>query len=142
MSKRSWQLRTNPLVAAAIAQKMREREDRTKVTQDRVLNELAIIGFSDVSHYKADPVTGVITVKDGVPQQAMRAISKVKNKVNTVDDGVVVSTTRETDLKLWNKIKALSDLAKSVGLFDRRPQDEPEPPAPQVWKIGDREMTF
>ena len=114
----------------------------TMVTQDRVLNELAIVGFSNVSHYEADPGTGAITVKAGVPQQAMRAISHVKNKINTVDDGVVVSTTVETDLKLWNKTKALSDLAKYVGLFDRRPQDEPGPPAPQTWKIGDREITF
>ena len=142
MSKRIWQLRSDPLVTAVIAQKMNERQDRTKVTQDRVLNELAIIGFSDVSHYDVDQDTGVLTVKDGVPQQAIRAISKVKNKVKTVDDGVVVRTTRETDVKLWSKTKALADLAKYVGLFDAHPPDEPEPPPRQVWKIGDREITF
>ena len=51
MKQRAHELMSDPLVAAAIAQKMNERKHRTMITQDRVLNELAVIGFSDVGHY-------------------------------------------------------------------------------------------
>ncbi len=44
--QKGWELMRIPLVKAAIAQKMQKRMDRTKVTQDRVLTELAILGFS------------------------------------------------------------------------------------------------
>ena len=64
--QKGWELMRTPLVAAAIAQKMGERMDRTMITQDRVLNELAIVGFSSLDQYDIDPVTGSVDVVPGV----------------------------------------------------------------------------
>ncbi len=39
---------TKPLVAEAIAEALQARSERTEITQDRVLAELAAIGFADM----------------------------------------------------------------------------------------------
>ena len=139
MKQRAHELMNDSLVAAAIAQKMNERRHRTMITQDRVLNELAVIGFSDVGHYDLDPATESIALKEGVPEQALRAVSRFKATAKTEDDGTVVGTT---GLSLWNKPKALGLMMKHLGMFDARLRVETEVTPPQTWKIGDQVITF
>ena len=66
-SQKAWELMRRPLVAAAVAQKMREGEDRTKITQDRVLHKLAIVAFASLDDYEIDPATrkGLISLRSG-----------------------------------------------------------------------------
>ena len=88
--QKAWELMRVPLVAAAIAQKRQERMDRTMITQDRVLYELAIIGFSSLDDYDIDPVTGSVDVVPGAAEHAVRAISWINCSVTEDEDGPAV----------------------------------------------------
>ncbi len=137
--QKGWELMRIPLVAAAIAQKMGERMDRTMITQDRVLNELAIIGFSSLDQYDIDPVTGSVDVVPGAAEHAVRAISSIKRTVTEDEDG---TETRHTEIKLWDKLRALKLMAKHLGMLDARLTVKAKITHSQVWKIGDTEIRF
>src|SRR4051812_3429382 len=47
-------LLNTPIVAAAVSQKMNERAQRTMITADRVLEEVAILAFSNIDNYILD----------------------------------------------------------------------------------------
>lgn len=136
----SYKLMCTPLVAAAVAQKMQERMERTMITQDRVLHELAILAFSNITHYDIDPITGTVRTADGVPEYAMRAVSAVKHIVVVNEDGETVTHT--TEFKMWNKVDALRLVMKSLGMLDDRIQIDGKVETTQTWKIGDREVKF
>ena len=137
--QKGWELMRTPLVAAAIAQKMGERMDRTMITQDRVLNELAIIGFSSLDQYDIDPVTEGVDVVPGAAEHAVRAVSSIKRTVTKDENG---TETRHTEIKLWDKLSALTMMAKHLGMLDPRLTVEAKVTLHQVWKIGDREISF
>lgn len=137
--ERAWELMTDDLVAAAVAQKMQERLERTMITQDRVLHELAILSFSDLSHYDIDPATGFVKPAKGVPEYVMRAISAIKFIVVTDEDGNV---TRRTEFKLWSKDNAMALAMRHLGMLQDKLKIEAEVTTKQTWKVGDREITF
>ena len=137
--QKGWELMRTPLVAAAIAQKMGERMDRTMITQDRVLNELAIVGCSSLDQYDIDPVTGSVDVVPGAAEHAVRAVSSIECTVTKDEDG---TETRHTEIKLWDKLSALKLMAKHLGMLDARLTVECEVTHHQVWKIGDTEISF
>lgn len=100
-------------VQAAIGKLKESRLIRTEITQDRVLNELALLAFSDVTHYTIDD-DGQIKLAEGAPATAMRAVSSIKRKIRTDKDGNV---EREVELKLWDKPGPLKLAGRHVGLF-------------------------
>src|SRR6185437_8000191 len=79
------------------------------------------LAFSDVSHYKTDE-TGNVTLAEGAPDGAVRALQSVKKKVRTYgggeDDEPVTET--ETELRLWDKPGMLKLAGRHVGLFPDR----------------------
>ena len=137
--QRGWALMRIPLVAAAVAQKIRELIRRTKITPDQVLHELSIIAFSDLDDYEIDPATGHVRVAPGVPEYALRAIKSITFTVITDADG---NETRHTEITLWNKMRALRLVLKYLGMLKARRKGEPEVTPPQCWKIGDRLIWF
>jgi phage terminase small subunit len=90
---------------------MAERQERTQVTQDEVVRELAALAFSDVRHYTMDDL-GHLEPVAGAPANASRAIQSVKYKSYTRDD----VTTREAEYRLWSKTDALKALANHIGM--------------------------
>lgn len=103
-----------PAVQALIAAGKAARSQRTQVTADRVLEELALVAFSNIDHYEVDAETGRVTLAEGAPRAAKRAISSVKYRVITTKAGV---TTRETELRLWSKDTAIGNAMKHLGLL-------------------------
>jgi phage terminase small subunit len=123
----SARLLRNVKVAKYIEQRMKDREKRTEITQDKVLNELAAIAFSNGSDfaqvveepmivegkYVMDPDTGKLrnweTVKithtDKLPEEKKKAIAGIKMGKN----GIEVSTC--------DKVRALELLGKHLGMF-------------------------
>ncbi len=69
----------NVKVAARLAQLRAERSKRTGITADRVLEELAVVAFSDVTHYCVDP-GGRVVLDTRADASARRALSSVKRK--------------------------------------------------------------
>ncbi|NMM62068.1 terminase small subunit [Clostridium sp. P21] len=85
---------------------MKDREKRTEITQDKVLNELAAIGFANIADYLEvkDDAVKVFNTTD-IPKEKLRAVVEIKQ----TKDGI--------SIKIHDKVKALEDIAKHLGMF-------------------------
>lgn len=111
----------NAQVQAAITEKMKNREKRTEITQDRVLRELEKIGFADIrkavrwgdSVPVTNPETGEVLIASG--------ISLVPS--DELDDGTaaavaeVSQTAQGLKIKMLDKRAALVDIGRHLGMF-------------------------
>lgn len=96
----------NTKVAAYIQERMKERQKRTEITQDRVLEELAAIAFAKATDY-AEVKEGQVIIKDtaNMDEQQVRAIAGIEEG----KFGIKV--------KLNDKEKALELLGRHLGMF-------------------------
>ena len=111
-------------VQNAIQEAMKQREERTKITQDRVLEELAKIAFANITDYLEYKTNlRIIGYKDGEQAYEWAVL------VNTIDSSEVdgspiqeVSMSKDGAFrfKLHNKLTALELLAKHLGMFHDR----------------------
>ncbi len=112
----------NVKVENYIEHKMKEREKRTEITQDKVLKELAKIGFADLKDYLEYKTAKSVVEhdEDGEPIIDYRTIIDVVDS-KEVDTGVVqeVSISRDGTFKfkLYDKQKALELIGKHLGMF-------------------------
>lgn len=103
-------LLTNANVAAYLAQRQRDIQRRTEVTQDKVVQELAAIAFADIADYvqvKAYddlPIVEIIPTEE-VPRDKRAAIASIKQGNNGIE------------VKLHNKLDALDKLGRHLGMF-------------------------
>lgn len=104
-----------PDIASALAAAQHDAAERFEIKQDRILRELALLAFSDISHYKMDAETGefIVNPDEDVAPVVTRAISSVEYITTT--DGEI--TTRRAKLKLWDKNNALTLLMKYLGML-------------------------
>lgn len=93
-------------ISTAISKAMAERSKRTGINQNRVLQELARIGFANITDI-VDPETAKIR-PDASPDD-LACIQSIKVKPN--EFGV------EREVKLYDKKSALVDLGRHLGLF-------------------------
>lgn len=100
-------------VSAAIEKAKKERSARTEITQDRVLEELAAIGFARGTDY-ASVVSGGVLVNDTeeLTEQQKAAIVGIKQ------------TKEGVEVKLADKMKALELLSKHLGLLQLQEKQE------------------
>lgn len=96
----------NVKVAAYIQERMQERQKRTEITQDRVLQELAAIAFAKATDY-AEVKDECVKIKDTkeLNEQQIRAIAGIKEGKFGVE------------VKLNDKEKALELLGRHLGMF-------------------------
>lgn len=96
----------NVKVAAYIQERMQERQKRTEITQDRVLQELAAIAFAKATDY-AEVKDECVKVKDTeeLDEQQIRAIAGIKEGKFGIE------------VKLNDKEKALELLGRHLGMF-------------------------
>ena len=102
---------TKPHIRAKIDKAMAERSKRTGISADRVLNELAKIGFAnaaDIIDFESGEVLAYATKEDTA------CIQSVKIKNTRTDMG----STEEREIKLYDKHKALDSLARHLGLYN------------------------
>lgn len=102
---------TKPNVAAYLEKRMSKREVRTEITQDKVLNELAKIGFANIEDYVEvdqdqydDKIVRIKSTKD-IPEDKKAAISSIKQGANGIE------------VKLHDKVRALENLGRHLGMF-------------------------
>ena len=98
-----------PLIQKAIQQRKQAREQRTEITQDRVIQELAAIGFARATDYaKIVPGDGVDFVStEELTESQKAAVVSIKE------------TQNGTEIRLADKLKALELIGKHLGMFDR-----------------------
>lgn len=99
-------LLTNVNVAAYISERMQERQKRTEITQDRVIEELAAIAFAKATDFVQivdEKVTWTDT--ENLSEKQSRAIAEIKEGKFGIE------------LKLNDKEKALELLGRHLGMF-------------------------
>ncbi|MGN0619208.1 MAG: terminase small subunit [Ruminiclostridium sp.] len=100
-----------PEISAYIGKAMAERSKRTGITADRVINEIAKVGFVKATDL-IDPNTA--TIRSEASEEDLACIQSIKVK-NTV--GADFETT-EREIKLCDKLKALEQLGRHTGIFN------------------------
>ena len=114
-------LLSNVKVAEAIAEAQSQRSQRTQITQDRVLQELARIGFSDLR--KCLTPTGHLLDPHDWDDDTAASISSIEVVTNMksekdADGKTPIEHTHK--IKVWDKNSALEKLAKHLGMFVER----------------------
>lgn len=93
--------------------------ERFEIKQDRILKELALLAFSDITHYKMG-VNGYIEIGEEFSPAVGRAISAVEYTETETSRGDTTVTTKKMKIRLWDKNTALTNLMKYLGmLIDR-----------------------
>ena len=106
----------NVKVAEYIRERMREREKRTEITQDRVLQELARLGFFDIRKLFDDSGKPLdITDLDNETAACIAGLEVMDVYEGTGDDRKFVGYVKK--YKLSDKIKALELLGRHLGMF-------------------------
>lgn len=100
---------SKPVISAAIAKAIAERSKRTGINQDRVLHELARIGFAKITDI-IDPDTAKILPE--ASEDDLACIQSIKIKPGEFGT--------EREVKLYDKKAALIELGKHLGLFKDR----------------------
>lgn len=95
-----------PEIKSRIDKAMAERSRRTGINQDRVLQELARIGFAKITDV-VDPDTAKI--RPDASDDDLACIQSIKIKPNEFGT--------EREVRLYDKKSALVDLGKHLGLF-------------------------
>ena len=107
-------LLTNDDIAERIAELQQKREKRTEITADKVLQELAAIGFSDIGDF-ATWGAGGVTLKES--SELKEGLTRVVESISEGEEGKV-------RIKLHNKLGALQKIADHLGMFDRNDDDD------------------
>ena len=110
-------LKRNPAFAKAFETQQQNVDAEKQLTGERVLEELAAIGFADIADYYDEQ--GNMRPLDEIPPRARRAI--VGLKIRSLGTG---ENQREVmEYELADKLTALDKLGKNQKLFnDREPQ--------------------
>jgi phage terminase small subunit len=128
---------TKPDIAAAVEKAMAERSIRTEITADKVLRELARIGFSDIRRaVKWHSQVNVATVDADADMEALAGEGALRfavaNQVELVSSGEIddetaaavaeisQSSTGALRIKMYDKRAALVDIGKHLGMFKER----------------------
>jgi phage terminase small subunit len=108
-------LMKNELVAKAVGHAMKKRSDRTEVTADRVIKELASIGFINIKQLLNDD--GTFKPLQELPDEVAAGISSLTVKTSLDKEGQPVT---EVDVDFYDKMDALQLLCKHLGMLDDR----------------------
>ncbi len=89
------------------------------MTVDRVVQELALIGFGDMGTYLKLDGKGTTARLDwsDLPAGATKIIQEITQEEHTGGRGHEVGQVRRTRFKLYNKLEALDKLAKHLGMY-------------------------
>lgn len=118
-------LLANVSIAKAIKKARNKREERTEITQDRVLLEYARIAFFDPRKlFCSDGSPKPIEELDADTAAALAGLEVREEFEGTGQDRVFIGYTKK--YKLANKLGALDSLAKHLGLFEPKEEDSEE----------------
>ena len=132
-------LLTNVKVQEYLQEKQKKREQRTEITQDMVLRELAIIAFSNAADYEkvvekefTQLVQGVETPMldtEGKPVK-YKTVEPVLTDELTEDQKKALAVIKKGrdgfEVKPYDKLRALEMLGRHLGMWDKKPENPDE----------------
>jgi len=99
-----------PEIQTAIQKAFDKRSERTQITVDKVLNELALIGFANASDYFEWSTTGINIKKSKLLTREQCSVIAEVSETKTKDGGTI-------KVKLYDKLKALELIGKHLVMF-------------------------
>jgi phage terminase small subunit len=132
--EQSSRLLSNVMVQSAVQEAINQRSERTQITQDMVLKELALIGFARMKQYASwTSETVDFVASDELLDGEDAAISEIteRRKMLSGEDGDVI-LDRQLRIKLHDKRAALVDIAKHLGMFAEKLAEENSADSPQI----------
>lgn len=123
-----------PNIQEFIQELMAKRSEKTEITAERVLNELAKIGFSNIQDY----------IKEGYTLDEICKLEK--DKASAIESVKIKQThgdypSTEVSFKLHDKLAALEKIAKHIGFFSEDNKQK-QIPVKQVFQIGGQTIEF
>ena len=111
--EQSSRLLSNVMVSKAIAKGKQALAEKTGVTAEKVIAEMARIGFANMQDYLdlSDPENPAIDLSKITPEQAS-VIAETRVEKN--------GFKRRVTIKLHDKLNALVNLGKHLGLFNEK----------------------
>lgn len=102
---------TKPHLQAYLQKRMKDREERTEITQDRVLEELATFGFANIKDFIETGSSDFVTFKniDKISKESARAIESIK-MIKNLHGGSL-------EFKLHSKSRGLELIGRHLGMF-------------------------
>lgn len=112
----------DPNIASRIAKRMKEREERTHITQDRVLKELARLAFSDIRKaFHEDGRLKLPQELDDDTAAALAGIDTVTSSVHGGDEEAPMSLTTKK-VKIADKNASLTLAMRHLGMLNDKLQ--------------------
>ncbi len=120
---------SKPEIQDFIREVQKDLSERTKITQEMILMELAKIGFSDIKNYfESDQKQKEITHLDN---RLTAAVSQIKVTETEWEGGRKVVK----EFRLHDKISALEKIGKHLGFFEKDNKQKGEAIPPPVINI-------
>ena len=120
----------NVKVAEYIQRRQKNMQAKTEITQERVITELAKIGFANLTDFlDYETVQRVIDYKNGEPviDWAMMVNAKDSSEVDgSAIQEVSISRDGTFKFKLYSKLDALEKIGRLLGLYDKSEQGNNE----------------
>jgi len=111
----------DPYVVEALGIARRRRSERTEVTEDKVVQELAKIGFSNMGDYLRDTSDGDPYIDlTRLNEDQLAAIKRVEVSDVLEGRGKDQRTVRKVKFELYDKLGALRSLGEHLGMFTQR----------------------
>lgn len=127
---------TKPDIQAAIQNAISARSERTEITQDMVLRELARIAFANGADFARIVSTSTVTTvvnEKGYTQQVMQPVQRVElvdtEKVDPEKLAAIAGIKEGKfgiEVKSYDKVKALELLGQHLGMFTGKESQKEE----------------
>ena len=108
----------SPVVIEHINELMKERSQRTQITADRVLEEIAKVAFVNIADFVDDE--GRMLPPGNIDRKNMATVQEITERVTGNDELPIV----ERKYKLNDKMNALEKLGKHLKLFTDKVETE------------------
>lgn len=129
-------------VSTAIAAGEAERAVRLRIKPDRIVRELKTLSLSSIDHYRISP-EGEVTLAEGAPKDAMRAVRSIKKRMHMDKDGC---HHYEVEISLWDKPGSIKLIGDHLGMFVKKVDvtsgGKPIEAKAQVMIINGQEVQF
>lgn len=107
-----------PSIKAYLAERQRELQEATGITQKRVLEEYAKVAFLDIrKFYTVDGSLKSIHDLDAESAGALAGVEVYEEKITQDEEAPVIGMTKK--IKTYDKVKALDSLGRHLGLFGK-----------------------
>ena len=110
-----------PRVKAVIEAAMAERARRLEITADKVLGEIALMGFANLMDYFTPQEDGTAYVDlSRLTREQAAGIAAIQVDEYKSGRGAAVRDVRKVKIKLADKLRSLELIGKHLGMFARK----------------------